>query len=182
MLPEGGRSQLSEYGVKQLALEILSWTRFENQYDFVVALPAGTGSTALYLHKHLKLHNIPVLTCACVGGSDYLTQQFNELGETEHPQILPLPKKHHFGKLYKQDYQTWLDLQEQTDIEFDLLYDPLMWQCLEEWQADNPTKTIIYIHQGGILGNESMLPRYQRKYPDIRTSLPCSDNSTAPTW
>ncbi|MGB1280427.1 MAG: 1-aminocyclopropane-1-carboxylate deaminase/D-cysteine desulfhydrase, partial [Vibrio cyclitrophicus] len=27
--------------------------------------------------------------------------------------------------------------------------------------------TIIYVHQGGILGNESMLPRYQRKYPDI---------------
>ncbi|CAH7466132.1 conserved hypothetical protein [Vibrio chagasii] len=182
VLPEGGRSQLSEYGVKQLAMEILSWTRFENQYDFVVALPAGTGSTALYLHKHLKLHNIPVLTCACVGGSDYLTQQFNELGESEHPQILPLPKKHHFGKLYQQDYQTWLDLQEQTDIEFDLLYDPLMWQCLEQWQADNPTKTIIYIHQGGILGNESMLPRYQRKYPDIRTSRSNSDSCAPPAW
>ncbi len=177
VLPEGGRSQLSEYGVKQLAMEILSWTRFENKHDFVVALPAGTGSTALYLHKHLKLHNIPVLTCACVGGSDYLTQQFNELGETDHPQILPLKTKHHFGKLYQQDYQTWLDLQEQTDIEFDLLYDPLMWQCLEQWQEDNPTKTIIYIHQGGILGNESMLPRYQRKYPELR-SRHTADNTT----
>jgi 1-aminocyclopropane-1-carboxylate deaminase/D-cysteine desulfhydrase-like pyridoxal-dependent ACC family enzyme len=79
--------------------------------------------------------------------------------------------------LYQQDYQTWLDLQEQTDIEFDLLYDPLMWQCLEQWQEENPTKTVIYIHQGGILGNESMLPRYQRKYPELRSSH-TADNAT----
>mgnify|MGYP000070690707 CR=1 FL=1 len=170
VLPEGGRSKMSEYGVKQLAMEILSWTRFEPKHDFVVALPAGTGSTALYLHKHLKVHNIPVITCACVGGNDYLTKQFDELGEDDHPEILPLESKHHFGKLYQRDYQMWLDLLEETDVEFDLLYDPLMWQCLEQWQHNNPEKTLIYIHQGGLLGNESMLPRYQRKYPDITAS------------
>ncbi|MBW3694729.1 1-aminocyclopropane-1-carboxylate deaminase/D-cysteine desulfhydrase [Vibrio sp. T187] len=168
VMPEGGRSTLAEYGVKQLAHEILSWTRFENGHDFVVALPSGTGSTALYLHKHLKPHNIPVITCACVGGEDYLTQQFNELNESDHPSILSLGKKHHFGKLYQQDYLTWLQLQFETDVEFDLLYDPMMWQCLESWQEENPDKTIIYVHQGGILGNESMLPRYQRKYPDLK--------------
>lgn len=167
VLPEGGRSQMSEYGIKQLAMEVLSWTRFESKHDFVVALPAGTGSTALYLHKHLKVHNIPVITCACVGGNDYLESQFNELGEDDHPHILPLESKHHFGKLYQRDYQMWLDLLHETDVEFDLLYDPLMWQCLEQWQQDNPEKTVIYIHQGGLLGNESMLPRYQRKYPDL---------------
>ncbi|MGF1712116.1 pyridoxal-phosphate dependent enzyme [Vibrio kagoshimensis] len=167
-LPEGGRSTLSEYGIKQLAMEVLSWTRFEPNHDFVVALPSGTGCTALYLHKYLKIHNIPVLTCPCVGGSEYLTAQFNELNETDHPQILSLDYKHHFGKLYAKDYQTWLDLEYETDVEFDLLYDPLMWQCLEKWQEENPTKTILYIHQGGILGNESMLPRYQRKFPDMQ--------------
>ncbi|WP_394247257.1 1-aminocyclopropane-1-carboxylate deaminase/D-cysteine desulfhydrase [Vibrio profundi] len=168
VLPEGGRSPLAEYGVKQLAHEILSWSRFENTHEFVVALPSGTGSTALYLNKHLKPHNIEVLTCACVGGEDYLRSQFEELGEPDHPTILSLSKKHHFGKLYKQDYQTWLDLHFETDVEFDLLYDPMMWQCLDSWTQENPDKTVIYIHQGGILGNESMLPRYQRKYPDLK--------------
>lgn len=168
VMPEGGRSPLAEYGVKQLAHEILSWSRFENAHEFVVALPSGTGSTALYLNKYLKPHNIEVLTCACVGGEDYLRSQFEELGEPDHPTILSLSKKHHFGKLYKQDYQTWLDLHFETDVEFDLLYDPMMWQCLDSWAQENPDKTVIYIHQGGILGNESMLPRYQRKYPDLK--------------
>lgn len=168
---EGGRSPLAEYGVKQLAREILGWVRFEPNHNFVVALPSGTGTTALYLHKHLKTHNIPVITCACVGGNDYLTSQFDELGESDHPEILSLDKKHHFGKLYQQDYQTWLNLEQQTDIEFDLLYDPLMWQCLDRWCAENPEKTLLYIHQGGLLGNETMLPRYQRKYSQLASSI-----------
>ena len=29
------------------------------------------------------------------------------------------------------------------------------------------TKPTLYLHQGGVLGNESMLPRYERKYKDI---------------
>lgn len=168
---EGGRSTLAEYGVKQLAMEVLQWIRFEPNHDFVIALPSGTGTTALYLHKHLKAHNIPVITCACVGGDQYLTAQFNELGETDHPEILSLEKKHHFGKLYQQDYETWIDIEQQTNIEFDLLYDPLMWRCLENWTLSNPGKTLLYIHQGGLLGNETMLPRYQRRFPQLASSF-----------
>ncbi|MDA0147253.1 1-aminocyclopropane-1-carboxylate deaminase/D-cysteine desulfhydrase [Vibrio sp. LaRot3] len=167
VVPEGGRSQIAEQGVKGLANEILSWARFESDKQFVVALPSGTGTTALYLHKHLSPHGIKVLTCACVGGNDYLTKQFLELGESQHPELLSLNRKHHFGKLYQADYQTWQALLEQTSVEFDLLYDPLMWQCLQQWQLSNQDKTILYVHQGGTLGNESMLPRYQRKFGDI---------------
>jgi len=167
VVPEGGRSQIAEVGVKGLANEILSWARFESDKQFVVALPSGTGTTALYLHKHLAPHGIQVLTCACVGGNEYLTKQFLELGESQHPELLSLNRKHHFGKLYQADYRTWHALLEQTSVEFDLLYDPLMWQCLQQWQPNNQDKTILYVHQGGILGNESMLPRYQRKYGDI---------------
>ncbi|WP_367986807.1 1-aminocyclopropane-1-carboxylate deaminase/D-cysteine desulfhydrase [Vibrio sp. NTOU-M3] len=164
VVPEGGRCQLAEYGVKQLAMELLSWTRFEGSKEFVVALPSGTGTTALYLHKHLAPHGIDVITCPCVGGKDYLVQQFEELGETSHPMILELEKKHHFGKLYYEDYLIWQSLLEQTNIEFELLYDPMMWQCLSQWHQQNSDKTLIYIHQGGLLGNESMLPRYERQY------------------
>nr|WP_319554664.1 1-aminocyclopropane-1-carboxylate deaminase/D-cysteine desulfhydrase [uncultured Vibrio sp.] len=163
-MPEGGRSQIAEGGVKQLAREILDWTRFRVKEQFAVALPSGTGTTALYLHKYLNPHGIEILTCPCVGDENYLTEQFNMLGETSHPQVLSVRKKHHFGRLYKEDYETWKSLYEQTDLEFDLLYDPYMWQCLASWRKENPDKTLIYVHQGGILGNESMLPRYQREF------------------
>ncbi|GAM75326.1 pyridoxal phosphate-dependent deaminase [Vibrio ishigakensis] len=39
-----------------------------------------------------------------------------------------------------------------------------MWQCLLPWLANNSGKELLYLHQGGILGNETMLPRYQRKF------------------
>ncbi len=163
-IPEGGRTQTSEEGVKQLAWEIREWTRFNTKAHFTVALPSGTGTTALYLHKHLNSHGIEVLTCPCVGGTNYLIEQFNMLEESCHPTILSLRDKHHFASLYQEDYETWKAILEQTDVEFDLLYDPYMWQCLTPWLQENPDKTLIYIHQGGLLGNESMLPRYQRKF------------------
>ncbi|HAS6347695.1 1-aminocyclopropane-1-carboxylate deaminase/D-cysteine desulfhydrase [Vibrio sp. IRLE0018] len=165
VVPEGGRFALAEEGIKQLALELLAWSRFEPKQQFAVALPSGTGTTALYLHKYLKPHNIDVVTCACVGGDEYLTSQFAELGEPDHPTILTPTNKHHFGKLYQADYEIWQSLLKQTDIEFDLLYDPLMWRCLLPWLEQHPDKTLLYVHQGGLLGNESMLPRYQRKFP-----------------
>ncbi len=166
VLEEGGRSVRAEQGVAQLAKEIISWSRHLPEPNLTVALPSGTGTTALYLHKHLKPVGIEVITCACVGGSEYLVKQWEELGEEDFPTILQPEHKHHFAKLYKQDFEIWKQLQEETHIEFDLLYDPLMWRCLLEWRANNPHKQLLYIHQGGILGNESMLPRYQRKYED----------------
>lgn len=163
VVPEGGRFQQAEHGVKQLAMEILHWSRVETKNNLVVALPSGTGTTALYLHKHLNFHGIDVLTCPCVGGKDYLISQLNQLEEISHPTILKPETPHHFGKLYPQDYAIWQSLLSQTYVEFDLLYDPLMWRCLLNWYHANQDKTLLYIHQGGILGNESMLSRYQRK-------------------
>jgi 1-aminocyclopropane-1-carboxylate deaminase/D-cysteine desulfhydrase-like pyridoxal-dependent ACC family enzyme len=163
-IPEGGRTRIAEEGVKELAREILEWTRFRTKEQFAVALPSGTGTTALYLHKHLRPHGIDVLTCPCVGDKNYLIEQFDMLEESSHPTILAVRNKHHFGRLYQEDYKTWKALYEQTDLEFDLLYDPYMWQCLAPWLQENTGKTLIYIHQGGLLGNESMLPRYQREF------------------
>ena len=55
-----------------------------------------------------------------------------EKDENHHPVILSLEKKHHFAKLYKENYKIWLKLQQQTGVEFDLLYDPLGWRVLME--------------------------------------------------
>ncbi|WP_325895428.1 pyridoxal-phosphate dependent enzyme [Grimontia sp. NTOU-MAR1] len=164
LVPEGGHSPIAAQGVTILAQEILEWAHSNKKESLCVALPAGTGTTALFLHKHLKANGIEVLTCPCVGGKEYLISQFEELGESCFPTVLESSTKHHFGKLYLNDYQIWKALLEQTGVEFDLLYDPLMWCCLNDWLPENQGKTLLYVHQGGLVGNESMLPRYQRKY------------------
>jgi len=162
-IEEGGRQEEAEFGIKILANEIIEWQREKGLKELNIFLPSGTGTTALYLQKHLP-QNV-VYTTACVGDSDYLKKQFLvlEAEENYHPSILSLDKKHHFGKLYRENYKIWLKLQQQTGVVFDLLYDPLGWRTLLA-HPEVFSKPTLYIHQGGVLGNESMLPRYKRKY------------------
>ncbi|BAJ02580.1 pyridoxal-phosphate dependent enzyme [Shewanella violacea] len=167
-VPEGGRCEYAEFGVSKLAEEIAQWAKDSGLEHLVVFLPSGTGTTALYLNKYYVEQeiNIQVLTCAAVGGSSYLIQQFTQLADNPlyHPEIVALPKKYHFGKLYPEFYEMWKTI-SLTGIAFELLYDPLGWMTLEHHlslsQGDVP---ILYLHQGGLLGNETMLPRYIRKY------------------
>ncbi len=163
-VPEGGRCLYAEYGVKQLADEIIEFVKSEKLNAPIIMLPAGTGTTALYLQKNLPYQ---VLSCACVGDDKYLAQQFAMLTENQKfwPQILSQTKKYHFGKLYPEFFSLWQNLLAQTQVEFDLLYDPLGWLNLLSYIEKNQIDSeIIYIHQGGLLGNESMKPRYERKY------------------
>ncbi|RHW77941.1 1-aminocyclopropane-1-carboxylate deaminase/D-cysteine desulfhydrase [Colwellia sp. RSH04] len=164
LIPEGGRSHLASSGVKQLALEIIQDCQKQKIENPLIMLPAGTGTTALFLQRFLPYQ---VLTCACVGKNEYLEKQFQSLepNSSRWPTILSTSKSYHFGKLYPEFFSIWQSLKAQTEIEFDLLYDPLGWLTLEEYLTKTPTlRPIIYIHQGGLKGNESMLPRYHRKY------------------
>jgi len=174
-IEEGGRQQEAEYGIKILTKEIMDWQKEKRIKELNIFLPSGTGTTALFLQKSLhqllpptscllpKVHTTP-----CVGDNDYLKKQFCmlEADETYHPTILSLGKKYHFGKLYQENYEIWLKLQQQTGVVFDLLYDPLGWRTLLA-HRELLCKPLLYIHQGGLLGNESMLLRYQRKFPLI---------------
>ncbi|PHS33788.1 MAG: 1-aminocyclopropane-1-carboxylate deaminase [Sulfurovum sp.] len=162
-IEEGGRQKEAEYGIKILAQEIEDWQKENDIKELNVFLPSGTGTTALFLQKHLS--NSKVYTTPCVGDAQYLEKQFLMLEKDDayHPSILTLDQKHHFGKLYRENYKIWLKLQEQTGVVFDLLYDPLGWRTLLA-HPEVFSKPTLYIHQGGVLGNESMLPRYERKY------------------
>ncbi len=170
-IPEGGRCEYAEFGVSKLAEEIVQWVKESELHHLSVFLPSGTGTTALYLNKYFVEQEISirVLTCAVVGGSAYLAQQFNELSDNplHHPEIMTLGKKYHFGKLYPEFYEMWQTL-SLSGIAFELLYDPLGWMVLKQYLStignDVP---ILYLHQGGLLGNETMLPRYIRKYGDL---------------
>ncbi len=160
-IDEGGAVQEAAYGIKKLANEIKQYKDQNNIENLKVFLPSGTGTTALFLQKYL---DIEVLTTPCVGDSEYLKKQFLALekDETNHPTIIKPPKKYHFGKLYKENYLLWQELKKQTNIEFDLLYDPIGWQTLLNLEIKN--STLLYIHQGGLLGNKTMTKRYQYKW------------------
>ena len=160
---EGGAVKEASYGIEILANEIKIWAKENEIENLKVFLPSGTGTTALFLQKYLPFE---VLTCACVGNEGYLEKQFNELETKNHPTIIKTEKKYHFGKLYKEFYEIHNELLHQTNIEFDLLYDSLGWICFEKYIKDLEDKNFqfLYIHQGGILGNISMLKRYENKY------------------
>ena len=190
-IPEGGRSNYAQLGINVLAKELADYCRLNHWYSkyntINIMLPSGTGTTALFLQTWFCEQALPVkvLTCPCVGDSHYLEQQFNSLNpnKTQWPTILPTRKKYHFGKLYPEHINQWQILKQQTRIEFDLLYDPTGWESIISYLKGNkqsytqPVQTqknqlqeespIIYIHQGGLVGNQSMLPRYKRKYPHV---------------
>jgi 1-aminocyclopropane-1-carboxylate deaminase/D-cysteine desulfhydrase-like pyridoxal-dependent ACC family enzyme len=168
-IEEGGRVQESKVGIKILAQEIKLWQQAQRIHNLNIFLPSGTGTTALFLQKFLleidSRFQSKVYTTPCVGDSIYLKLQFEMLEKNylKHPIVIKPKRKFHFGKLYKESYQMWLRLKDELGIEFDMLYDPIGWITLMK----NPQifkKPTLYIHQGGLIGNESMLERYKRKF------------------
>jgi len=165
VIQEGGRQKEAEFGIKNLAKELVLDIKHKNIENPYIFLPSGTGTTALYLQKHLPYR---VFTCATVGDDEYLQKQFSELerDKKHYPVILDSKKKYHYGKLYPEAFKIYEDLKSYMGVEFDLLYDPIGWIKFLE-NIDTIEGTPIYIHQGGLKGNESMKARYERKYGKI---------------
>ena len=172
-IAEGGAIKEAKYGIEMLANEIKSWAKEQNieAKKLKIFLPSGTGTTALYLQQYLQFE---VLTNSCVADDDYLKKQFFALEDKNHPTILKKDKKYHFGKLYIEFYLKHLELLKQTNIEFDLLYDSLGWIVFEEFVKNLENKDdyiFLYIHQGGVLGNKTMIERYKFKFPNFLESI-----------
>ncbi|HIP12937.1 MAG TPA: 1-aminocyclopropane-1-carboxylate deaminase [Arcobacter sp.] len=163
LVSEGGAISEAKCGIEILAKEIKEYKKLKNIKNLKVFLPSGTGTTSLFLQQYL---DDEVLTVPCVGNSEYLTLQFSELikDKLQHPTILEPSKKYHFGKLYKENYEIHKELKEDTNIEFDLLYDSIGWNTILNYFEDYKDDIIMYIHQGGVKGNETMLERYMWKY------------------
>lgn len=175
-VPEGGRCAYAQEGLTQLGLEIHQWALAQGLKQLVVYFPSGTGTTAVFLQQYFnQLHtsvedleiSIRVHTVSVVGGNGYLEKQFMQLcpSLTLYPKIHTTTKKYHFGKLYPECYQAWKDACA-GGIEFELLYDPIGFIALKQLldQGEFAHTPILYLHQGGLLGNPSMQARYRRKY------------------
>ena len=160
---EGVWQPQAETGFISQARQIERWAEAEGK-TVDIFLPSGTGTSAAFLAKHVKFD---VYTCPCVGDADYLKSEIEALTPNSKARILQPPKKYHFGDLKPELYQIWLEVCEQTGIEFELIYDPVgfltMMANLGAFKNE-----ILYIHQGGALGNISQKLRYERKFKETR--------------
>ncbi len=160
---EGVWQPQAEAGSISQARQIERWAEAEGKVVDIF-LPSGTGTSAAFLAKHVKFD---VFTCPCVGDADYLKSEIEALTPNSKVRILPPPKKYHFGDLKPELYQIWREVCEQTGIEFELIYDPVGFLTM----MANPgafKNEILYIHQGGALGNISQKLRYERKFKETR--------------
>lgn len=159
-IEEGVAQKEAEFGFIEQAKEI---EKFAKKHDikFDIFLPSGTGTSAAYLAKHT---NFRVFTCPCVGDMAYLKNQISTLNLNNLPNltILNPPKKYYFGDLKKELIEIHQQLLHETNIEFDLIYDPVGFITLFE-NLSKFKENILYIHQGGILGNISQFQRYKFK-------------------
>ena len=160
---EGVWQPQAETGFISQARQIERWADAEGKVVDIF-LPSGTGTSAAFLAKHVKFD---VFTCPCVGDADYLKSEIEALTPNSKARILQPPKKYHFGDLKLELYQIWREVCEQTGIEFELIYDPVgfltMMANLGAFKNE-----ILYIHQGGALGNISQKLRYERKFKETR--------------
>lgn len=157
-IPQGVHCALAEPGIAELAREIQDFQQQNNLPDLHVVLPSGTGTTAVYLAKHL---NCRVWTVPCVGSAAYLKKQMAELS-SESVEIIPPFPKVRFGSLSQKLLNVYDELLRDTKIEFDLLYGALTWSSLFHRWRDFEDKPLMYIHSGGVEGNTSQLKRYKR--------------------
>lgn len=153
IIDQGGAVNEAKEGLEVLAKEI----REQNPHVKSLATPSGTGTTALFLA--LMLPEYKVYTTPNVGDSAYLREQMSALCTIPKNLIILEPqKKYHFAKPYREFLEIWQKVL-QSGVEFDLIYAPNMWLSL----LSKTKEEILYIHSGGVSGNETMLQRYRQK-------------------
>ena len=160
---EGVWQPQAEVGFISQARQIERWADAEGK-TVDIFLPSGTGTSAAFLAKHVKFD---VFTCPCVGDADYLKSEIEALTPNSKVRILQPPKKYHFGDLKPELYQIWREVCEQTGIEFELIYDSVGFLTMMA-NLGSFKNEILYIHQGGALGNISQKLRYERKFKETR--------------
>jgi 1-aminocyclopropane-1-carboxylate deaminase len=75
--------------------------------------------------------------------------------------VLQSRKKHHFARPYPELLQIYRELRDKG-MEFDLIYGAKMWHDLMELPRSEG-EVILYVHSGGLIGNDTMLERYRYK-------------------
>lgn len=161
-------------GLADLAEELAAFVALTAPSEpWTVVMESGTGASALFLHRRLRAlaaDHIQVLAVPCVGDAAYLLSQMRTIDGGEvglsYPCILEGATKRAFGKPYPALLALWRRLEEESNVEFDLLYAPRAFEQLAESFEREPNRwagrRLLYVHCGGVSGNESQLRRYAR--------------------
>ncbi len=159
VIPQGGADPAAKAGIDELAEEISAWRRMQGIERLRIATPSGTGTTAAFLAAALP--ECRVFTAPAVGDTGYLHEQIRQLMPIpENLIILETKKRYRFGGLDSGLFEMYQRLIN-AGTEFDLVYAPVMWTALLE-NIDRLDGETLYVHSGGISGNETMLARYGR--------------------
>ncbi|KAL1528725.1 hypothetical protein AB1Y20_010058 [Prymnesium parvum] len=169
-VPQGGAYPGAEAGVRMLARDIGSWHTRRGGRPCLVVLPAGTGTTALYLSRHVPA-GVRVFAVPCVGDHAYLQLQMNQLdiqsGGDGNPAVEMLCSKQakvNFGSPSAELLQTWREAAG-CGVLLDLLYGVVAWSVMQErllTDAAAEHADIVYVNCGGHEGSMSQLARYRR--------------------
>ena len=171
---QGGNVEQDE-GIEKLARQILNL----DKNNLCVFCSSGSGISAFLLQN--KLDSIDVITTPCVGGSEFLIKEFEKFklqfeskppfeskfrpifeskSTFKTPRIILPKKKYHFAKPnidLLNIYKEWLN----KGIEFDLIYDCVMWKAIEDNLQNLEYENYLFLHSGGLSANESILERYK---------------------
>jgi 1-aminocyclopropane-1-carboxylate deaminase/D-cysteine desulfhydrase-like pyridoxal-dependent ACC family enzyme len=188
-VPQGGAWSGSEPGIRRLAVELeaqIGALRHQGKLQYpdkrpIIFLGAGTGTTALYLARHLA-HGARVVAVPVAGSSEYLIRQMRDLelrsGRSQlssapsefsgFPEVLRPRMKASFADIRREKLLVWKELERAGKglIHFDLVYGPPAWEevwlALDERRLDG-NRDLIFLHTGGLEGNDSMLSRFVHK-------------------
>jgi len=184
-VPQGGEWAAAEPGIAALGRAIGEWwlTRPGGGLDVParlpsdgrgldVVLPAGTGTTALFLARHVP-PGVTVYAVPCKGDAEQLTKRMQYLDERSGgvgvlPQVLEPPSSHthKFGAVSASLLAAWRDAAERGVL-LDLHYGPVAWAALDAcgWRPGGGKyagREVLYVNMGGHETLESQMLRYQR--------------------
>lgn len=181
-IPQGGAWPGAEPGVAILAAELaeqISTLRKSGKLALkrpVIFLACGTGTTALFLQKHLG-HIAKVIAVPVSGSEIYLVKQMRWLHEVSTtgsssiknmymPDVLRPRLRASFADVRSDKLLIWQELQRATDgkFDFDLIYAPKAWEevllAIEQGRVASDGEDLFYYHSGGVEGNISMLGKF----------------------
>lgn len=159
VIRQGGADEYAREGLRLLADELNSFAKEAKLENPLAVTSSGTGTTAGYLSDYLDFE---CLTVPAVSNAKFLTREFERLGVVKKPTILETMDKIAFASPHPKLLAVYRELLEEG-IEFDLIYDAKCWLAIAENIDYFKKRDVIFVHSGGVLGNETQLERYKHK-------------------
>ena len=180
-VPQGGAMPLSESGCNDLALDI--YRSLPDDAPIAVVIPAGTGTTALFVHLHLQSlcaklgpKDVKVFAVSCSSTKAYLHSQMSTLlsslkshdSSSQNAEPLPtlLDPYVAFGAVSKPVLNSWREAKD-AGIYVDLVYGAVaiktVFDCWDREDNDLKGRMVMLVNTGGLEGVASMWNRYKHK-------------------